>query len=912
MLPGMARVPEDAAGPGGDETSAAADAIRRWVALGRDVVVRGDDGSGRTRALERVLADASRRGTPAVLVRAGGPSPLAALRGQASVLADRLPADPAALTAWLVDELRGRRAVLLVDDLDEVDAASAEVLAQALRLTSAAFVATTSADLAREVSPVVARLVADRAPAEVRLPPLGFQGVARLLARVLRGPADVALTSSVTARSGGNPRVVVALADAARHAGVVRQVQGRWHKVGSLDDVPVDAVAYAMLARLGPAEAEALEMLAWTGPVPLPVAESVLDPAVLTGLVDRGRLRTYRTPGAPDTVSVFPPALAAALRSRLTEDRRRRLTERVAAEVGPQATPFSDGAPPAADRLLRGDESTRRWTADLAGLLQERGSAEESARRTRWQTDPTVAHAVRYLAVLLRRRADAQVAAVLAGTERSAEDDPDDLAQLALDEIRWAGWRGEGPEAIGRRMRATGVAGAPGLVLQDARLGAAREAAAATTAAGAGSGAGDDPVPEAAGPHPPPGTPPLLRRWFAVARASGFLDAGRPDLALAACEADDGAAPREADVPDDGRPGRDPAGPPAAGYGSDVDHHRDGVRGEALLALGRIDEAARHAGRLLDRAFDDLDLVGIRVHSCVLAEALLLGGDADAAWGVVGASLRLGPGGPLDNAFYRRTLSVGAEILARRGSTDVAEVLLDELAATPSGVRPAVYALGAVGHAALAAARGERPDAEPLWDRGCRYADEGLVAPALTCWLVRPAVYDAERLAVVRSAAGACRLPLLEPNLRLHEAWAAGDQDGVVAAVPEVRLDPAGLVAAAVATLDRERAARVEPTAGRPEPDATEPRREALSAREREVAAMVGGGMTNREIAERLYLSVRTVENHVSNVLHKLGVDRRAELARWFPADDGRPSPRTQSVRASGQVPPSARRRGTT
>lgn len=52
-----------------------------------------------------------------------------------------------------------------------------------------------------------------------------------------------------------------------------------------------------------------------------------------------------------------------------------------------------------------------------------------------------------------------------------------------------------------------------------------------------------------------------------------------------------------------------------------------------------------------------------------------------------------------------------------------------------------------------------------------------------------------------------------------------------------------------------------------------------LSPRETEVAELVAAGLTNRQIAERLVLSVRTVEGHVEHVLRKIGVDRRAQVA---------------------------------
>jgi DNA-binding CsgD family transcriptional regulator/tetratricopeptide (TPR) repeat protein len=58
----------------------------------------------------------------------------------------------------------------------------------------------------------------------------------------------------------------------------------------------------------------------------------------------------------------------------------------------------------------------------------------------------------------------------------------------------------------------------------------------------------------------------------------------------------------------------------------------------------------------------------------------------------------------------------------------------------------------------------------------------------------------------------------------------------------------------------------------------------ALTRREREVAKLVTRGLTNRQIAEELVLSERTVENHVSNILKKLKLSSRAEVAAWVEA----------------------------
>ncbi|MET9726333.1 response regulator transcription factor [Streptomyces zaomyceticus] len=52
-----------------------------------------------------------------------------------------------------------------------------------------------------------------------------------------------------------------------------------------------------------------------------------------------------------------------------------------------------------------------------------------------------------------------------------------------------------------------------------------------------------------------------------------------------------------------------------------------------------------------------------------------------------------------------------------------------------------------------------------------------------------------------------------------------------------------------------------------------------LSERERSVLDLIGEGLTNREIAKRLYLSEKTVKNHISRLLGKLGVERRVQAA---------------------------------
>jgi DNA-binding NarL/FixJ family response regulator len=65
------------------------------------------------------------------------------------------------------------------------------------------------------------------------------------------------------------------------------------------------------------------------------------------------------------------------------------------------------------------------------------------------------------------------------------------------------------------------------------------------------------------------------------------------------------------------------------------------------------------------------------------------------------------------------------------------------------------------------------------------------------------------------------------------------------------------------------------------EDPATDPGLDLLSAREREVMQLLARGYTYREIGSRLFISVKTVESHASNVLRKLQLSNRNELTRW-------------------------------
>jgi non-specific serine/threonine protein kinase len=91
----------------------------------------------------------------------------------------------------------------------------------------------------------------------------------------------------------------------------------------------------------------------------------------------------------------------------------------------------------------------------------------------------------------------------------------------------------------------------------------------------------------------------------------------------------------------------------------------------------------------------------------------------------------------------------------------------------------------------------------------------------------------------------------------------------------------------------------------------TRPAGEILTSREREVAALVAGGRTNREIATTLVISERTADAHVQNILNKLGFSSRAQIATWAAQHGLRLDSAPQTARADARHHRTHPRQGT-
>jgi DNA-binding CsgD family transcriptional regulator len=852
-------------------------------ANGRGLIFGGSAGIGKSRLLREGVSmlDANRIAiwtATANAATAGIP-----LGGLSQVLPADQPAgvSPAGLLRWAVDSLHrqaaGRPIVLAIDDAHLLDPLSATLVYYVARAEHACILA--SVRTGEPVPDSVRSLWTDDLVERIELGPLTVPETADLLGEVLGGPVDSASVDRLWQLSQGNALLLREMIIAARGTGDINEAYGVWRWTGRLELAPTLAeVIDSRIGQLTPEVRAVLELVAFGEPIGLPLLARATDVAAIELAEERQLIRVVR------------------------DDRRTtiRLAHPLYGEVVRQRCPIT---------------RVRRLLADLAALVEGVGARrrDDLLRVAVWRLDSDTARDCGQLLLACRQafasydiplatrlgRAALAVGGGLAAAETLASilmfaDAPADALRI-LDSVagqvmcdgqrsRWLGIRGittywglTDETTPGRLSAAANELSDPAArswvtaVESGMRLHHLEVVAADRLAHGVLDRDESPPGPRALArcvlAHLDAARGRPLRALHDMARLQADApdwQADRPYIQLALELARGTAVVLTGDLAGiDAVVAAEFAGLAEAGEFRLGSGYLTVVRCQGARFRGRLGEAARYAGQAsatlaTNRIFAALANAE-RAHVAALAGEHGLAQDAIAECDRANS--------PTMAILYPWLETARCWVAACSGDMETAVDVLQ-------GLLGRVRADGFAGHEVFALHDLVRlGHARAVADRLAELARtvEGSIAPVLA-WHARAAADQdgGELLAVAEQFA--------EMDINLYAAEAAAGAITLLRATRSPRTPTAaGLLADLVARCDGAHT----PALAVPQPS--------LTGRERQISKLAAAGVSSKEIADQLYLSARTVDNHLLRVYAKLGISGRAELAaalRTLPDSD--------------------------
>lgn len=760
----------------------------------------------------------------------------------------------------------GRRVVMVVDDLSLLDSLSLAVVTQLLAAGSARLIATVrSGD---PLPDAILSMWTSSTALRIDVPPLDVAGYEAVLAQVLSGAVAHRTAVDLHAMSGGNPLFLRELVLGALAEGQLVETEGVWQLVGEPIGTPaLHDLIRSRMQHLDPVDRSIVERLAVCQPLAL---SDIAMPDARKRVIALEKSGLVEVVGDRLLISLGHPQYVAAVRASMS-----RLT--------------------IVDNLL-----------EQAEIISARPmSSEDELRVAVWRldagepSDPGLLARAAHLALLAQDHeavARLAAAAILAGA-------PAAEMLFLQGEAQWT--LGRNSLALELLERAAAAdASDPTAEALTGRIATAR----ASTYAGEllGNRKGLDLLDEVQAQHP------ALASSLALARAVLLLNLEEAELAaeqlVGARPAHDSETTRAAIL------ALSTAVPLAALGRADASiaaareavtyaateplpafplRRAQMVLATALIQSGHVMEARALALESLHDGMDHDDELTVRYDELLLGRCALALGKLDTAarWFrdvISGAQAR----GPI--AYRDQGMAWLALALAWQGrtaqATDVASALDPGYIANSSVATLAVQWAGSVQgdqtaipaiveRAKVVAGRGHRVLASSLLHGAARLGGAKLAMPAL---VALGAEGDSPLIDLQSAHVRAEAEPTVEALVTIAERW---EELGQFLFAAEAMASAAGV--ARKAERGREAAAlqnRADALASHCEGAASPllqflDTAQQLTKREREVSALAAQGLSSAEIAEKLFLSPRTVDNHLQSSYSKLGIRGRSELS---------------------------------
>lgn len=841
------------------------------------VAIVGGAGVGKTRLAREAAAVASRRGWVVRSVE-GTAAAQAIPFGAFAPWIDRLDDQPLNLVGAVIAAITAvpndAPVLVTVDDAHLLDDLSAFVVHQLVRRGAAHVIATLRGGV--PVPDTVTALWKDAHLRRLDLQPLDRSGCDALLAAVLGGPVDTQAATRIWELTHGNVLFLNQLVRQELQAGRLSLEEGgdwQWRGPVTVSSTLADLVEVYIGAAPEPA-LEVLDLLTVSEPLELSYLTRLADPAAIEDAERRDLIRiSYQPLG--DLVRSGHPLYAETRRARMGRMRARRLAGRVAAAMGdpgvgvPAPDPVRLGLlwldsdlPARAEVLYRAAaEAFRRLDMALSERLAE------AAIRAGGGVESHVLHA-RTLALLGRAQDAERVLNAL-----PARDTPDSLwaAATVLRGLNILLAHGKPEES--RAVIAEAVAAAPPEAVQELLAFRAFQLAMAARPAEVLALA-ESIDRESLEPRS------KINLNFGLTIALG--DLGRPQPAT--------QAPEDAMVL--------AANTPVAAYQAVA---LSLIHADALVTNGCIDEALTIGDRV-GHQWADLPKVPQIIATAINGVSALGYGDLATAQRLLEAALaqrELRPerdGLPYLGVGYWLAIA-HTEALARAGQAEAALEASEQMERSRHPAYSFLEPNRLLAHAWVAAARGRSTEALTVAGQAAEFArSHGQPAREAMCLQTAIQLGDngsGERLAEIAALVEAPRAELAArwaaalanrngPELLevSHDLEGMGDRIAAADAAAQAamvfgneNLRGSRLTASSRATQLAADCGAVTPATSRA--SAPIP----LTGREREIATLIRDGLSNKQIAETLTMSVRTVEGHIYRACGKLGLANRADLA---------------------------------